>query len=123
MVAVGKTVTGGRGFDRVIEVSGNLRAAQTTLKMVDKCGIVLWGGVYPHEETIPVSPFDLYADELTIRSSMVSPYSFPRSLNLLSTLDVEPLISATYPLERIVDAFQNQRGGAAIKTLIQPGSA
>jgi (R,R)-butanediol dehydrogenase/meso-butanediol dehydrogenase/diacetyl reductase/L-iditol 2-dehydrogenase len=91
--------------------------------MVDKCGIVLWGGVYPHEETIPVNPFDLYADELTIRSSMVSPYSFPRSLNLLSTLDVEPLISATYPLERIVDAFENQRGGTAIKTLIQPGSA
>lgn len=123
VVAIGKRLTGGRGFDRVIEVSGNLSAAQTTLKIVDKCGIVLWGGVYPHEETIPVSPFDLYADELTIRSSMVSPYSFPRSLNLLSTLDVEPLISATYPLERIVDAFKNQRGGTAIKTLIQPGSA
>jgi Zn-dependent alcohol dehydrogenase len=54
---------------------------------------------------------------------MVSPYSFPRSVNLLSTLDVEPLISAVYPLERIVDAFENHRSGSAIKTLIQPGTA
>lgn len=123
VAAVGRSVTGGRGFDSVIEASGNLRAAQTALTLADKCGTVVWAGVYPHEESIPVRPFDLYASELTIRSAMVSPYSFPRSVNLLSALDVEPLISAVYPLERIVDAFENHRGGTAIKTLIQPGTA
>ncbi len=123
VVAVGRSATEGRGFDSVIEISGNLGAAQTALKLVDKCGTLVWAGVYPHEESIPVRPFDLYAGELTIRSAMVSPYLFPRSVNLLSRLDVEPLISATYPLERIVDAFENHRSGDAIKTLIQPGSA
>jgi 2-desacetyl-2-hydroxyethyl bacteriochlorophyllide A dehydrogenase len=123
VAAVGRSVTGGRGFDSVIEASGNLRAAQTALTLADKCGTIVWAGVYPHEESIPVRPFDLYASELTIRSAMVSPYSFPRSVNLLSTLDVEPLISAVYPLERIVDAFENHRSGSAIKTLIQPGTA
>lgn len=121
--AVGRSVTGGRGFDSVIEISGNLRAAQTALTLADKCGTVVLAGVYPHKGTIPFSPFDLYASELTVRSAMVSPYLFPRTVNLLSRLDVEPLISATYPLERIVDAFQNHKGGTAIKTLIQPGSA
>lgn len=123
VIAVGREATDGRGFDSVIEVSGNLRAADTAISLADKCGTVVLAGVYPHEETIPFSPFDLYASELTIRSAMVSPYSFPRSINLLQRLDVEPLISAVYPLEQITDAFENHRGGTAIKTLIRPGSA
>ncbi|MHB8868001.1 MAG: zinc-dependent alcohol dehydrogenase [Thermoleophilia bacterium] len=121
--AVAREATAGRGFDSVIEMSGNLRAARTALTLADKCGTIVLAGVYPHQETIPLSPFDLYASELTIKSAMVSPYLFPRSVNLLSRLDVEPLISATYPLEGIVDAFENHRNGIAIKTLIQPGTA
>ncbi len=123
VAVVGRAATGGRGFDSVIEISGNLRAAQTALTLADKCGTIVLAGVYPHEETIPLSPFDLYASELTIRSAMVSPYLFPRTVNLLARLDVEPLISATYPLEHIVDAFENHKNGNAIKTLIQPGTA
>jgi len=120
LVARGMELTQGRGFDTVIEASGNLRAATQALELVGKRGTVVWAGVYPDEATIPVNPFDMYAGELTIKSAMVSPYSFPRSLSLLPKLDLEPIVTHTYALSDIVEAFENHKKGQAIKTLIRP---
>jgi L-iditol 2-dehydrogenase len=120
LVAAGMELTQGRGFDTVIEASGNLRAAAQALELVGRCGTVVWAGVYPYEATIPVNPFDLYARELTIKSAMVSPYSFPRSVNLLPKLDLEAIVTHTYALDDIVEAFENHKKGQAIKTLIRP---
>jgi len=120
LVARGMGLTQGRGFDTVIECSGNLRAATQALDLVGKCGTVVWAGVYPDEAAIPVKPFDMYASELTIKSAMVSPYSFPRALSLLPKLDLEPIVTHTYALDDIVEAFEHHRKGQAIKTLIRP---
>lgn len=117
-----RELTEGRGFDTVIEASGNLNAAKQAVGLADNCGTVVWAGVYPYEADIPVNPFYLYEKELTIRSANVSPYSFPRSLNMLSKLEITPLISGVFPLDEIVAVFESQRKGNAIKTLIRPGA-
>jgi 2-desacetyl-2-hydroxyethyl bacteriochlorophyllide A dehydrogenase len=102
LVARGMELTQGRGFDTVIEASGNLRAATQALSLVGKCGTVV------------------YAGELTIKSAMVSPYSFPRSVSLLPKLDLDPIVTHTYALRDIVEAFENHKEGHSIKTLIRP---
>jgi Zn-dependent alcohol dehydrogenase len=49
----------------------------------------------------------------------ISPYSFPRSINLLNTLDLEPLISIR-PIEEINEAFHDLLVGKDMKVLIKP---
>ena len=95
-------------------------AAKQALDLVDRGGTVLWAAVYGKDVEIGVSPFQLYARELTITSTFVSPYSFPRALSLLPNLALEPLITDIVPLADIRRAFELHKGGRAIKILVQP---
>lgn len=119
---VAREVTRGRGFDAVMEASGRLDAAKQALALAGKCGTVVWAGVYPEQAEISIRPFQLYANELAIRSTIVSPYVFPRGIQLLAKLDLEPLISEIRPLNEIADVLATIRKGTGIKTLINPWS-
>lgn len=117
---IGKKLTDGRGFDSVIEASGNIGAAKQAVSLADNCGTVLWAAVYPRDAEVGVSPFYMYAKELTIRSIFTSPYSFPRALNLLPKLELQPLITHIIPLDDIRQAFNLYKEGKSVKILIKP---
>jgi hypothetical protein len=76
--------------------------------------------MYPGGAELPVIPSYMYARELTIKSVFVSPYCFSRALNMLPTMDLEPLISIK-PIEKITDGFQELLKGQGMKVLIKPG--
>jgi 2-desacetyl-2-hydroxyethyl bacteriochlorophyllide A dehydrogenase len=117
---IGKDLTEGRGFDTVIEASGNLGAARQAVSLADRGGIVVWAAVYAQGAEVPVIPFYMYANELTIRSVFLSPYCFPRALNLLSRLDLKPIITDIIPLQDISHAFEVHKKGKSVKILIKP---
>ena len=120
IVAAGKKVTDSRGFDTVIDASGNIAAAKQAIDLADNGATILWAAVYGRDVEIGVSPFLMYAKELTITSTFVSPYSFPRSLNLLPKLELQQLITDIVPLKDINKAFELHKTGKSIKILIQP---
>lgn len=90
IIAAGMRLTDGRGFNTVIDASGNIAAARQAIGLADRGATILWAAVYGQDVEIGVSPFLMYARELTITSTFVSPYSFPRALSLLSKLDLDP---------------------------------
>jgi 2-desacetyl-2-hydroxyethyl bacteriochlorophyllide A dehydrogenase len=120
LIAAGKKLTDGRGFDSVIDASGNVASARQCIDLADNCGTILWAAVYGKDVEIGVSPFLMYAKELTITSTFVSPYCFPRALNLLSKLELQPLITDVVPLKDIAKAFELHKNGKSIKILIKP---
>jgi L-iditol 2-dehydrogenase len=120
LVGLGRELTEHRGFDTVFECSGKTSAAQQCIGLADKCGTVVWVGVYPEDATIPINPYHMYANELTVRSTIVSPYVFPRGLKLLSKLDLEPMISEVVPLADIARALAGRKSSPAIKILVKP---
>ncbi len=120
VVQAGLKLTDGRGFDTIIEASGNMKAAKQALDMIDYCGTILWAAVYPRGEEIGVPPSFMYSKELTIRAMFTSPYSFPRALNLLPKLELEPLITHIIPLDDIKKVFETHKTGKSIKILIKP---
>ncbi len=120
IVAAGKKLTDGRGFDTVIDASGSVRAAEQCLELADNKAIILWAAVYGKDVKIPVSPFLMYAKELTITSTFVSPFSFPRALGLLPKLDLGSLITDIVPLADITRAFEMHKTGKSIKILVKP---
>ena len=117
---IGKKLTDGRGFNSVIDASGSVAAAKQCVNLADNKGTILWAAVYGSDVEVGVSPFLMYAKELTITSTFVSPYSFPRSLALLPKLELKPLITDIIPLKDIQKAFDMHKAGKSIKILIKP---
>jgi threonine dehydrogenase-like Zn-dependent dehydrogenase len=119
MWATTMKVTNNRGFDTVIEASGNTDSAKSAIDMAGKAGTMIYFAVYPMNFELPIKPFDLYARELTVRGVFMSPYLFPRTVALLPKLKLRPLITKIYPLDEVVEAFEEQRRGQNIKILIK----
>ncbi len=119
MWATTMKVTNNRGFDTVIEASGNTDSAKSAIDMVGKVGTMVYFSVYPMNFELPIKPFDLYARELTVRGVFMSPYLFPRTIALLPKLKMKPLVSKIYPLDEVVEAFEEQKRGQNIKILIK----
>jgi (R,R)-butanediol dehydrogenase/meso-butanediol dehydrogenase/diacetyl reductase/L-iditol 2-dehydrogenase len=117
--AIGKKLTDGRGFNTVIDASGSVKAAKQCISLADNCATILWAAVYGRDVEIGVSPFIMYAKELTITSTFVSPYSFPRALAMLPKLELKPLITDIVPLKDIQKAFEMHKTGKPIKILIK----
>jgi (R,R)-butanediol dehydrogenase/meso-butanediol dehydrogenase/diacetyl reductase/L-iditol 2-dehydrogenase len=120
LVSLGREYTDGRGFDTVFECSGHLSAVMPTVELAAKDGTVVWAGAYPEEATVPVNPYYMFANELTVRSTILAPYVFPRSLKLLAKLDLEPMITQIVPLEDIGKALAGRKTSTDIKILVKP---
>jgi 2-desacetyl-2-hydroxyethyl bacteriochlorophyllide A dehydrogenase len=119
LMEAAKKLTDGRGFDTVIEAVGKLPLAEQAIEMADYGGTVVWAAMYPAGAKAGVVPSYLYNHELTLRSVFISPYCFPRSMNLIPKLNLKPWISIM-PLAGINEAFQTLIQGKAIKMLIKP---
>jgi len=117
---ISKQLTDSRGFDTVIEASGSLQVAKQAVFLADNCGTILWYAVCPPGGEIGIPPYYLYSKELTIRSVILSPYTFPRAVSLLSKLQLKPLISDIVHLDEINKGFDLCRAVKAIKVLVKP---
>jgi 2-desacetyl-2-hydroxyethyl bacteriochlorophyllide A dehydrogenase len=114
-----KKLTDGRGFNLCLEASGKTSVAKQLIYMTQSCGTIVWCAVYPQDAEIGVPPFYMYQKELTIRSVLVSPYSFIRAAQMLPKLTLKPLISV-YPLKDVVKAFEAHKAGRGVKIMLQP---
>jgi L-iditol 2-dehydrogenase len=113
-------ITGGRGYDVVIDASGSPRAVRGLLDLAAKGGTVVYGAMYPHDFEMPLNLSDhLYLKELTLTGVFVSPYAFPRAVQLLPLLDLDALTGTSFPLDEAVEAFAAHISGRHPKVLIQ----
>ncbi len=113
-------ITGGRGYDVVVDASGSPRAVRGLLDIAAKGGTVVYGAMYPETFEMPLNLSDyLYLKELTLTGVFVSPYAFPRALQILPHLDVDELTRAVFPLESAVEAFEAHVSGEHPKVVIR----
>jgi (R,R)-butanediol dehydrogenase/meso-butanediol dehydrogenase/diacetyl reductase/L-iditol 2-dehydrogenase len=119
-VALSAAITDGRGFDVVIDASGSPRAVAGLLDLAAKGATVVYGAMYPHDFAMPLNLSDyLYLKELTLTGVFVSPYAFPRALQILPHLDLDELTRVVFDLENATEAFAAHVSGAHPKVIIQ----
>ncbi|MEM4628215.1 MAG: zinc-binding dehydrogenase, partial [Ignisphaera sp.] len=84
-----KELTGGRGFNIVIDASGNIDAISRILKldMVAPQAKILLFGVAPPGKTVEIEPHTIYRKEITVIGSYVNPYTMQRAIDFLKKLD------------------------------------
>jgi len=113
-------ITGGRGFDAVVEVSGNKGAAAAMPGITAKGGTIIYGAQYPRDFDLPFNLYNIcFEKELTVTGIYVSPYCFPRALQLLPRMQLDEFVKTSYPLEQGVEAFQAQFEAKSPKVLIE----
>lgn len=112
------------GYDMVIDASGAPAVVAHCFDYVTPGGRLLLFGVCPEDATIPFSPFNLYRRDISVYGSFALNMTFGPSIELLrgGAVQVEPLISHRFPLERFPQALEIActRSEQAMKVLIQP---
>jgi (R,R)-butanediol dehydrogenase / meso-butanediol dehydrogenase / diacetyl reductase len=119
LLAISNKFTGGRGFNVCIEATGIPALARQLILLSERCGNIVWAGVYPGNIDLGVPIFYMYSKELSIHSVKLAPYSFPRALEILPKLDLKPMITI-FPLDEAVEAFEEHKKGKAVKILLKP---
>ncbi|GAA4469476.1 alcohol dehydrogenase catalytic domain-containing protein [Phytohabitans houttuyneae] len=106
----------------VVEATGNPAAFEQALASVARAGTLLVFGVARPEATAAVSPYRLYADELTIVGSMAILHSFPAAVDTLRrhAARLAPLVTDRFGLGEAEAALALVRSGETIKTVLTP---
>jgi 2-desacetyl-2-hydroxyethyl bacteriochlorophyllide A dehydrogenase len=109
-----------RGWDVVIDATGNANAIADGLTRVGKGGTFLQFGVANYDTRATIEPYKIYNQEITITGSMAVLHSFDRAGQLFTTglLDPEVFISDRYPLEKYPEALAQFRAGIGRKIQI-----
>ena len=116
-------LTGGRGADVVCEAVGKPELVSEALTLVRPGGVLQLVGVNPKGSRLPLDLWDVHYREIRIHGAFGRGRSFRRALALMPKLGVTPLVTATFPLAKIEDAFAHAAAGRGVKTIITPSGA
>lgn len=111
-----------RGWDVVIDATGNAKAIQEAIGRVGKGGTYLQFGVADYAARATIEPYRIYNQEITITGSMAVLHSYERAARLFAAgvLDPEVFISDRLPLTDYAAALQQFQDGKGRKILVTP---
>jgi 2-desacetyl-2-hydroxyethyl bacteriochlorophyllide A dehydrogenase len=111
-----------KGWDVVIDATGNERAIQDGLNRVAKGGTFLQFGVSDYAARAVIEPYKIYNQEITITGSMAVLHSFERAADLFATgvLDPNVFISDRLPLDDYAAAIDQFKAGEGRKIQVLP---
>ena len=111
-----------RGFDVVIDATGNPRVVEEAFVHVKRGGRLLIFGVSPSGAKASFEPFQVYNKDLTIYGSMAVNHTFFPTIRFLEggAVRVQPLLTHTLPLEQYLNALSIFRRGESLKIQLTP---
>ncbi|MGA8117843.1 MAG: zinc-dependent alcohol dehydrogenase family protein [Actinocatenispora sp.] len=111
-----------RGWDVVIDATGNAKAIQDGLGRVGKGGTFLQFGVADYAARATIEPYAIYNREITITGSMAVLHSYERAAELFAqgVLDPDFFISDRLPLRQYPEALQQFAAGVGRKIQVLP---
>jgi L-iditol 2-dehydrogenase len=126
VAAVRALTDGQRGADVVIEAVGEPALWEAAVQMVRRGGLVNFFGGCAAGSTISLATQPLHYDEITLKGVFHhTPYYFSTALQLIAQrrIPVERLISGSFPLARLHEAFERLLQHQGIKYAILPEEA
>jgi L-iditol 2-dehydrogenase len=107
IVAAIKHMTNGRGVDVAFEAAGAPETCDQAAAVARIGGKVIVAGI-PSEDTMTFAASTTRRKGLTIKLVRRMKHTYPRAIRLVQTgmVDVKPLATHAFPLERIAEAFE-----------------
>lgn len=122
-----RALTGGRGADHVLVTVGSRPACLLGLRMTAPAGTLVLVGMPPSGVMLDFDISDMAGNGLRILGSKMGGARIRRDIPMLvdlyqqGRLKLDELISGRYPLERINEAMESARSGAALRNVITFG--
>ena len=114
-----KRLTGGLGYDVVIEITGVPSIATLPLKIAADGGTVMYIAMYDNDFAMSVPMTDTFHNRnLTLTATKVAPFCFPRAVQILSRMELEDFSPISFPLVEAEKAFDTFFTGEYLKVLI-----
>jgi threonine dehydrogenase-like Zn-dependent dehydrogenase len=110
------------GPDVVIECAGNSKAVELAVNLPKRGGRVIIFGLSGKKDTVNINLQDFFLKELSIKGSLLNPFTFSRSVELLVNKKIQAgkLKAALSPLEELKDILSSPRKSTIIKHQITP---
>ncbi len=109
-------------FDLVADATGRPDVIERGLGLVRRGGTFLQFGVAPQGARVPISPYAVYFNDLTIVGSMAINGTFSAAVRLAPTLSLAQLLAPAKGLEAYAQAIAGFGGGAKPKQQLWPGA-
>ncbi|MFO0751812.1 MAG: alcohol dehydrogenase catalytic domain-containing protein [Thermodesulfovibrionales bacterium] len=122
MKEAARSFTGGMGFDYVFECTGQVEVWEHAPDYARRGGTVVLFGGCKGGTTVTYDTCRLHYDEITVKGAFhFTPQDVRAAYSLLKdTIDVSPLISGTYQLSDLPEAFEKLSKGEGIKYAVLP---
>lgn len=113
-----KQMTGGNGFDVVIEATGNVDSVDPAIASVRKGGTVVFAGAFGKPAQVTMA--NLVKRDVTVRGSWLYPGFYEGVLRLAEEgrLRLKDIISERFRLDEAVAAFEAAQGPGALKIVL-----
>ncbi len=113
---------GTEGADVVIECVGNTTATAQAFQAAKSGAVVLLFSVPKTGTYHQLSLDDVYQKELRIEGSKINPDTHGRAVELLNSnrIRLDPIITHSYPVERVEEAILKQMADDSIKVIVEP---
>ncbi|HEY8762040.1 MAG TPA: Zn-dependent alcohol dehydrogenase [Candidatus Dormibacteraeota bacterium] len=127
VVAAVRDVTGGDGADYAFEVIGNPRTMATAYQSVRRGGTAVAVGIPPFGSEMTINAGELVYQEKTLKGSYYGtsrPHAdMPRLLDLFlaGRLPIDRLVSRSYPIEKVNEAYDALLAGEVARSVLLPG--
>jgi L-iditol 2-dehydrogenase len=118
-----ETATGGLGFDYVFECTGQVDVWENAINYARRGGTIILFGGCKQGTTVTYDTYRIHYDEITLKGIFhFTPANVKQAFKILSSgaIDVKPLISGRYPLEKIREPFERLSRGEGIKYALIP---
>ncbi|MFN3420381.1 MAG: zinc-binding dehydrogenase [Armatimonadota bacterium] len=122
VLAKGKEVTDGLGFDLALDAVGRSITRRLAVESVHPMGTVMWVGLHEDETTVPGMQV-IYGEKVIKGSSAYTDADFVTALHLIAAgkIAIDPIVSE-FPLEQGVEVFWKLARGEApeiVKALLR----
>ena len=104
-------------YDIVVEATGSVSGFETAIALTKPRGVLVLKSTVAASKEFNLAP--IVIDEITVLGSRCG--QFPPALRLLQSgkIDLKPLISATYPIDDAIEAFEKNKERDVLKVLIK----
>ena len=110
-----------QSLDRVVVATSSIEAAEEALDLVRPGGDLLLFSGYRYGTTLILDVNAVHYRELHLHGSIdCTIQDFRQAARLLPQLQMDKLVSASFPLEKTVEAFYASKESGAVKVMIEP---
>lgn len=104
-------------YDVVVEATGSISGFETALALTKPRGVLVLKSTVAASKEFNLAP--IVIDEITVLGSRCG--QFAPALRLLKSekIDFSPLISATYPIDKAIEAFEKNKEKETLKVLLK----